>query len=266
VEVVCETLLVCAEAVPAHAREIAKAAVRIARVFTIRSFRLSPVPRKRVDHLTFTMLSRVTHLTTYKFILSQTHALRIPTQRSWAPIQVSDPARTKTLGRIIDYFSLSAMKETGRSAYRIANLFAREREGSPPAAGGRPPTRRRRTAADSAETRGGRKPVGALTVRGPPTPSRLKGAYWIFGGRARTRTGTIVSEGQILSLLCLPFHHAARARSSTARACLSVRIRTTRNRVHRTRTLMEAAQSFSTPPQMLSQSSPPRSVTRPSRS
>jgi hypothetical protein len=32
------------------------------------------------------------------------------------------------------------------------------------------------------------------------------------GGRGRTRTGTPVSQKQILSLLCLPFHHAARAR------------------------------------------------------
>jgi hypothetical protein len=31
----------------------------------------------------------------------------------------------------------------------------------------------------------------------------------IFGGRGRTRTGTPVSQKQILSLLCLPFHHAA---------------------------------------------------------
>jgi hypothetical protein len=30
-----------------------------------------------------------------------------------------------------------------------------------------------------------------------------------FGGRDRTRTGTPVSQKQILSLLCLPFHHAA---------------------------------------------------------
>jgi hypothetical protein len=29
------------------------------------------------------------------------------------------------------------------------------------------------------------------------------------GGRGRTRTGTPVSRKQILSLLCLPFHHAA---------------------------------------------------------
>src|SRR5205085_791958 len=29
------------------------------------------------------------------------------------------------------------------------------------------------------------------------------------GGRGRTRTGTPVSQKQILSLLCLPFHHAA---------------------------------------------------------
>src|SRR5215470_12556314 len=35
-----------------------------------------------------------------------------------------------------------------------------------------------------------------------------------FGGRGRTRTGTPVSQKQILSLLCLPFHHAARTRSS----------------------------------------------------
>ena len=32
-----------------------------------------------------------------------------------------------------------------------------------------------------------------------------------YGGRGRTRTGTPVSQKQILSLLCLPFHHAARA-------------------------------------------------------
>src|SRR5262245_20690791 len=32
-----------------------------------------------------------------------------------------------------------------------------------------------------------------------------------IGGRGRTRTGTPVSQKQILSLLCLPFHHAARA-------------------------------------------------------
>src|SRR5438270_12929246 len=31
------------------------------------------------------------------------------------------------------------------------------------------------------------------------------------GGRGRTRTGTPVSQKQILSLLCLPFHHAARS-------------------------------------------------------
>jgi hypothetical protein len=31
----------------------------------------------------------------------------------------------------------------------------------------------------------------------------------VFGGRGRTRTGTPVSQKQILSLLCLPFHHAA---------------------------------------------------------
>jgi hypothetical protein len=31
----------------------------------------------------------------------------------------------------------------------------------------------------------------------------------VSGGRARTRTGTPVSQVQILSLLCLPFHHAA---------------------------------------------------------
>jgi hypothetical protein len=30
-----------------------------------------------------------------------------------------------------------------------------------------------------------------------------------IGGRGRTRTGTPVSQKQILSLLCLPFHHAA---------------------------------------------------------
>ena len=30
------------------------------------------------------------------------------------------------------------------------------------------------------------------------------------GGRGRTRTGTPVSQKQILSLLCLPFHHAAK--------------------------------------------------------
>jgi hypothetical protein len=31
-----------------------------------------------------------------------------------------------------------------------------------------------------------------------------------FGGRGRTRTGTPVTQKQILSLLCLPFHHAAK--------------------------------------------------------
>jgi hypothetical protein len=31
----------------------------------------------------------------------------------------------------------------------------------------------------------------------------------MYGGRGRTRTGTPVSQKQILSLLCLPFHHAA---------------------------------------------------------
>ena len=31
----------------------------------------------------------------------------------------------------------------------------------------------------------------------------------MHGGRGRTRTGTPVSQKQILSLLCLPFHHAA---------------------------------------------------------
>src|SRR5262249_5982712 len=39
------------------------------------------------------------------------------------------------------------------------------------------------------------------------------------GGRGRIRTGTPVSQKQILSLLCLPFHHAAGASvSSTASA------------------------------------------------
>jgi hypothetical protein len=31
----------------------------------------------------------------------------------------------------------------------------------------------------------------------------------ISGGRDRIRTGTSLAEVQILSLLCLPFHHAA---------------------------------------------------------
>jgi hypothetical protein len=31
----------------------------------------------------------------------------------------------------------------------------------------------------------------------------------VVGGRGRTRTGTPVTQKQILSLLCLPFHHAA---------------------------------------------------------
>ena len=38
-------------------------------------------------------------------------------------------------------------------------------------------------------------------------------AHWArnakSGGRGRTRTGTPVTQKQILSLLCLPFHHAA---------------------------------------------------------
>jgi hypothetical protein len=43
---------------------------------------------------------------------------------------------------------------------------------------------------------------------------RSRGARWsteadVCGGRARTRTGTPKSGMQILSLLCLPFHHAA---------------------------------------------------------
>ena len=45
-----------------------------------------------------------------------------------------------------------------------------------------------------------------------PTWERRSGTLALFhlGGRARTRTGTPKSWGQILSLLCLPFHHAAR--------------------------------------------------------
>jgi hypothetical protein len=39
----------------------------------------------------------------------------------------------------------------------------------------------------------------------------------IFGGRDRTRTGTPVSQKQILSLLCLPFHHAAGAQAFSQR-------------------------------------------------
>jgi hypothetical protein len=39
------------------------------------------------------------------------------------------------------------------------------------------------------------------------------------GGRGRTRTGTPVSQKQILSLLCLPFHHAATRRRCITRGC-----------------------------------------------
>src|SRR5262245_48376857 len=76
----------------------------------------------------------------------------------------------------------------------------------------------------------------------------------ICGGRGRTRTGTPVSQKQILSLLCLPFHHAARAQGFIAPLARAPKAKPA------------GAQSFSTPPQMLSQSAPPRSVTRPSRS
>src|SRR5262245_56693076 len=74
------------------------------------------------------------------------------------------------------------------------------------------------------------------------------------GGRGRTRTGTPVSQKQILSLLCLPFHHAARAQGFIAPLARAPKAKPA------------GAQSFSAWPQTLSQSAPPRSVTRPSRS
>src|SRR5438552_11028983 len=58
------------------------------------------------------------------------------------------------------------------------------------------------------------------TYRTRPEPAEQSdiptGIAWTYilifqgvGGRDRTRTGTPVSQKQILSLLCLPFHHAA---------------------------------------------------------
>src|SRR6516164_4460364 len=56
-------------------------------------------------------------------------------------------------------------------------------------------------------------------VARPQLPRRKILILRDFGGRGRTRTGTPVSQKQILSLLCLPFHHAAGASvSSTASA------------------------------------------------
>src|SRR5258708_20145917 len=58
-------------------------------------------------------------------------------------------------------------------------------------------------------------------VAGRPLLSRVRQGI-CDGGRDRTRTGTPVSQKQILSLLCLPFHHAAwHRRCSTARARVS---------------------------------------------
>jgi hypothetical protein len=48
---------------------------------------------------------------------------------------------------------------------------------------------------------------GCATSKQTHLPDGRLGCF--FGGRGRTRTGTPVSQKQILSLLCLPFHHAA---------------------------------------------------------